>query len=472
MNSIRQFELTINGVGVAGAGGFDVINPATEEVIARAPDASHEQLDATVAAARAAYPGWKALPIEERQAKVLAMAGTIAANIEELKRLLTAEQGKPLSDAEQDVMGGAYFCQLASQLTPPVEINEDSPERLSRTVYVPLGVVAAIAPWNFPISLALWKVAPALVAGNTVVLKPSPFTPLTTLRIAELVRDLLPPGVFNVISGGDQLGPWMTTHAGFDKISFTGSTATGRRVMESAAPTLTRVTLELGGNDAAIVLPGVDVAKVAAQLFQAAFGNSGQICIATKRLYVHDAIYEEFKDAMVALARDAKVGDGSEQGTRFGPIQNRQQYDRVKGLIADSKANGHRFLIGEDAAVPDKGYFVPLTILDNPPADSRIVREEQFGPVLPLLRFDDVDAAVDLANSTEYGLGASVWGPSEQVNVIAERLEAGTVWVNEVQTVAPTAPFGGHKQSGIGVENGMHGLLEYTNAKVISAART
>jgi acyl-CoA reductase-like NAD-dependent aldehyde dehydrogenase len=471
MAEVKFFDLTIDGEAVAGASHFDVINPATEEVIGYAPDASHEQLDIAVAAARAAYPAWKALPIAERQARVLAMSGAIAANVEELKRLLTAEQGKPLRDAEMDVMGGAYFCQLASALTPPVEINEDSAERLSRTVYVPLGVVCAIAPWNVPVSLAFWKVAPALVAGNTVVLKPSPFTPLTTLRIGEMVRDLLPPGVLNVIAGGDKLGPWMTSHPGFDKISFTGSTATGRRVMESAAPTLKRVTLELGGNDAAIVLPGIDVAKVAEQLFQAAFWNTGQICIATKRLYVHDAIYEEFKDAMVTLARDAKVGDGSEQGTRFGPIQNRQQYERVKGLIDDSKAQGHRFLTGEDAPVPDKGYFVPLTILDNPPADSRIVREEQFGPVLPLLRFDDIDVAVDLANSTDYGLGASVWGPSDKVEAIAERLEAGTVWVNEIHSMSPSAPFGGHKQSGIGVENGMHGLLEYTNAKVISSAK-
>jgi len=469
--SDQRFTLLIDGESVEGEAYFDVINPATEEVVGRAPDASRKQLDAAVAAARRAYPAWKALPLAERQARVAAIANVIAANVDELKRLLTGEQGKPFPDAEGDILGGAFMCSTSAQLTPPVEINEDSAERRTETRHVPLGVVAAIAPWNYPIVLAFQKVAPALVAGNTVVLKPSPFTPLTTLRIAELTRDLMPPGVFNVLSGGDQLGPWMTAHPGFDKISFTGSTATGRKVMESAAKTLKRVTLELGGNDAAIVLPGVDIEKVASQLFQAAFGNSGQVCIATKRLYVHEDIYEPFAQEMTKLAREAKIGDGSEQGVRFGPIQNRQQYLRVKELVADSQANGHRFLTGEGAAMPDKGYFLPLMIIDNPPLDSRIVREEQFGPVLPLIRFDDVEAALEDANRSDYGLAASIWGPPEQVAELAPRLEAGTVWVNEVHTVAPSSPFGGHKQSGLGVANGMHGLLEYTNLQVISIAK-
>ncbi|MBZ9646903.1 aldehyde dehydrogenase family protein [Sphingobium sp. 3R8] len=470
--TIPEFSHLIGGHCVRGASTFEVINPATEEIVGLAPDATVAQLNLAVASARAAFPAWRDLDLTERQAKVAALAGVFAANIDELKRLLTAEQGKPLDDAQVDIMTGSYFCQLSSMLTPPVEVNEDSAERLSVTRHVPLGVVGAIAPWNVPIGLAFWKVAPALVAGNTVVLKPSPFTPLTTLRIAELLREMLPPGVLNVLSGGDRLGPWMTSHPGLDKISFTGSTATGRKVMESAAATLKRVTLELGGNDAAIVLPGVNVAEVAEKLFQAAFGNSGQICIATKRLYVHDAIYDAFADAMVALADTAKIGDGAEQGTRFGPIQNRAQFDRVQDLIADSREQGHRFLTGLDQAVPERGWFIPLTIIDNPPSNARIVQEEQFGPVLPLLRFDDVDTAIALANDTDYGLGASVWGPSEQAALIAERLEAGTVWVNEVQTVSPSAPFGGHKQSGIGSENGLHGLLEYTNPKVISIAKT
>jgi len=471
MNAQRTFELLIDGVGVKGEKHYPVINPATEEIIAQAPDATRAQLDAAVAAARRAFAAWKATPIAERQAKVAAMGAAIAAHIEELKRLLTAEQGKNLADAELDVGGGAYFCRQFAELTPPVEVHEDSKARRSATYRVPLGVVCAIAPWNYPVSIAIWKVAPALVAGNCVVLKPSPFTPLTTLRIAALVRGIFPPGVFNVLSGGDELGPWMTGHSGFDKISFTGSTATGRRVMASAAPTLKRLTLELGGNDAAIVLAGVDVQTAAEQVFRAAFTNSGQVCMATKRVYVHSQVYEAFAAAMVELANKATVGDGSKPGTDFGPIQNRPQYDRVKELIADCRANGYRFLCGGDAQTPARGYFIPLTLIDNPPENSRIVREEQFGPVLPLLRFDDLDAAVQKANDTHYGLGGSVWGPPEQAEAVAHRLDTGMVWVNEFGSMAPGQPFGGRKQSGFGVENGMAGLLEFTTIHTIVTSK-
>jgi aldehyde dehydrogenase (NAD+) len=471
VNSLPQYELLIDGAVVPGDDHFDVINPATEELVGRAPRATRAQLDSATRAARKAFPAWRDTPIAERQAMVAALAAVFSDHVDELSCLLTAEHGKPLRDAKQDVLGGGFFCSQTSKITPPVEVHEDSDKRRVVSSRVPLGVVCAIAPWNFPVMMAFWKAAPALVAGNTVVLKPSPFTPLTTLRIASYMRDMLPRGVLNVLTGGDELGPWMTSHPGFNKVSFTGSTATGRKVMESAAPTLKRVTLELGGNDAAIVLPGVDIDDTAKQLFKAAFGNSGQICVAAKRVYVHDDIYEPFSEAMVKLARAAKVGNGMEKETTFGPLQNKQQYERVKNLISDSRTNGHKFLIGEDSSVPDKGYFVPLTILDNPPADSRIVREEQFGPVLPLLRYRDLDEVIEQANSTEYGLGASVWGPTELAEKIAQRLEAGTVWINEYQTVAPSQPFGGVKQSGIGVENGLAGLLEYTAVQTIVTAK-
>lgn len=467
----QTFELLIDGKGVAGDAYFDVINPATEEVVGRAPDCTRAQLDSAVAAARRAFPAWKATPIAERQAKVAAMGDVIAAHIDDLSRLLTAEQGKPLARAAEDVGGAPYFCGLSAKLTPPVDIHEDSDVRLSATYRVPIGVVGAISPWNFPIADAFWKVAPALVAGNAVLLKPSPFTPLTTLRIGELIRDLLPPGILNILSGGDDLGPWMTSHPGIDKIAFTGSTATGRRVMASAAPTLKRLTLELGGNDAAIVLPGVDVKATAEKVFGAAFGNSGQVCFAAKRIYVHDDVYQPFADALVEIASQAKVGDGSEQGTDFGPVQNRQQYDRLRGLIADSRANGHSFLLGGDAETPDKGFFVPLTIIDNPPEDSRIVQEEQFGPVLPLLRFDDIDVAVEKANASDVGLGGSVWGPPEQAEAVAHRLDTGMVWVNEFGSLASSQPFGGRKQSGFGVANGMGGMLEFTQPHTIITSR-
>lgn len=462
-----DYRMLIGGKLDAGSASFDVINPANEQVIGQAPDATTADLDRAVAAARAAFPAWSALPIEKRREYLNAMAQAILANIDPLKRLLTSEQGKPHADAEADVGGAAFWLMGASSLDLPVVINEDSEERYSETRRVPIGVVGAIAPWNFPMILAAFKIGPGLLAGNTMVLKPSPFTPLTTLKLGEIIKDILPAGVLNIVSGGDNLGPWMTSHPGIDKVSFTGSTATGKNVMQSASSTLKRVTLELGGNDPAIVMPDVDVEKVAEQLFWAAFGNNGQICIATKRMYVHKDIYEPLRDAIVAYAKTVKIGDGSEQGTRLGPINNRPQYERVLDLIRDAKEKGYTFLMGgEKSDVP--GYFIPVTILDNPPEDSRIVQEEQFGPVLPLLKFDDYDDVVARANATDYGLGGSVWGNDEEKAFeIAKRIQSGTVWVNEVQHLSPTAAFGGLKQSGLGVEGGEEGLLEYTNAQTL-----
>jgi aldehyde dehydrogenase (NAD+) len=468
MNFDTDYRMLIGGKLEAGSATFDVLNPATEQVIGQAPDATEADLDRAVAAARAAFPAWSALPIEKRREYLNKMAQAILDNIDPLKRLLTAEQGKPHEAAEGDIGGAAHWIMGTTQYDLPVIVNEDSDERYSETRRVPIGVVGAIAPWNFPMILAAFKTGPALLAGNTMVLKPSPFTPLTTLKFGELVKDILPPGVLNIISGGDNLGPWMTAHPGIDKVSFTGSTATGKKVMQSAAGTLKRVTLELGGNDAAIVMPDVDVEKVAEQLFWAAFENNGQICIATKRMYVHKDIYEPLRDAIVAYAKTVKVGDGCEQGTQIGPINNHQQYERVLDLIRDAKEQGYTFLMGgEKSDVP--GYFVPITIIDNPPEDSRIVREEQFGPVLPLIKFDDYDDVIARANDTDYGLGGSVWGKdTDKAFEIAKRIQSGTVWVNEVRHISPNAAFGGLKQSGLGVEGGEEGLLEYTNAQVLT----
>lgn len=467
MEFTSDFTMTIGGQPVAGATTMAVVNPATEQVIARAPDCSREQLEQAVAAARAAFPAWKATPFEKRRDYLHAISARILENLDGLKRLLTLEQGKPLGEAEFEVGAAGMFVQGTATLQLPESVNEDSSDRRSITRHVPIGVVGAISPWNFPVILAFFKVGPALLAGNTVVLKPSPFTPLTTLKIGELLRDVLPPGVLNIVSGGDSLGPWMTEHPGIDKVSFTGSTATGKRVMQSASGSLKRVTLELGGNDAAIVLPDVDVNKVAPELFWAAFANNGQICIASKRMYIHKDVYEPLKDAIVDYAKTVKVGDGTEQGTQIGPVQNKQQYRRVLDLIEDSKKNGHKFLLGGEAH-DGPGYFVPVTILDNPPEDSRIVQEEQFGPVLPLLKVEDLEEALAKANASEYGLGGSVWSAdADKALAVGERLETGTVWINETQHLSPIAAFAGHKQSGVGVENGVDGLLEYTNVQTV-----
>lgn len=465
MSADMTFTMTINGKAVSGTETFGVENPALAEVFAQAPNCTQAELDEAVAAARAALPAWRKTPIAKRREMMQAIAGTIAQHAEELARLLTREQGKPFEQAMGDVLGGAHWFVETAKLDIPEVVSQDDEERYAVTRYEPIGVVAAIVPWNFPIILAAFKLAPALLAGNTIVLKPAPTTPLTTLRIGELIRDILPPGVMNVVSGDDRLGPWLTGHAGINKISFTGSTQTGRKVMEGASKDLKKVTLELGGNDAAIVMPDVNVEAVAQQLFWAAFQNTGQICIATKRMYVHKDIYEPLKKALVDYAKTVKVGDGSQQGTQIGPIQNKAQYQRVLDLIQDSKDKGYKFLIGGEAATAP-GYFVPVTILDNPPEDARIVQEEQFGPVLPLMSFDNVDEVVGRANDSIYGLGASVWSADlEAAQLLADRLETGTVWINETQHLSPHAVFGGAKQSGIGGEGGEHGLLEFCQPK-------
>ncbi len=463
---MSPYTLTIDGQAIDAAATIDVRNPATGEVFAQAPAADAGDLDRAVAAAQRALQGWGGAPAAGRQGLPVEAAQIIDDNAAELAALFTREQGRPLPGATAEIKGAAMWLKAGTMLDIPVDVTEDSATRRIEVHHVPLGVVCAIVPWNFPVLLAIWKIGPALMAGNTIVVKPSPFTPLTTLRIGELLREVFPAGVLNVINGDDALGPLMTAHKGFAKISFTGSTATGRRVMESAARDLKRITLELGGNDAAIVLPDVDVDAVAAQLFEGAFHNTAQVCVATKRLFIHEAIYDRLRDRLHQLAKDLPVGDGTEQGVRYGPVQNEPQYRRVLGLIDEARRDGLTLL--EGCAVPEKGYFVPLTLVDNPPDDARVVTEEAFGPVLPLLKFSDIDDVVRRANDTEYGLAGAVWSADvEQATAIAHRLDTGTVWINQNLQSTPFTPLAGAKQSGFGQENGLPGLLEFTRPKAI-----
>lgn len=473
MDFFDLFNMTIDGAQTASAKRIAVYNPATGEVFAHAPDCTPAQLESAVAAAEKAFRSWRATPLEERRARLIEAAACLRRNIDPLAHLFTREHGRPVEGARQEIEDAARWIEAVAQMPIPEHVYEDSDAQRVETRYVAIGVVCAIAPWNFPVSLAVWKVAPALLAGNTVVLKPSPFTPLCTLKVGELFSAIFPPGVLNVVSGGDQLGPLMTQHPGFAKISFTGSTATGKRVMQSAAQDLKRVTLELGGNDAAIVMPDIDVDEVAQKIFFSSFINTAQICVATKRLYVHEAIYDRLRDALVAIAKNAVVGDGAEQGVLLGPIQNKRQYDRVIELIKDARRQ--RLALIQGASVPVKGYFVPVTIVDNPPDDARVVREEAFGPVLPMLRFSSVDDVVRRANDSEFGLAASIWSKDLQAaTAIAEQLDVGTVWINQVINLRPDTPFAGRKKSGLGVENGLDGLLEYMAPKstYLSKAQT
>jgi acyl-CoA reductase-like NAD-dependent aldehyde dehydrogenase len=335
----------------------------------------------------------------------------------------------------------------------------------------PLGVVAAITPWNFPLVLAAWKIAPALLAGNTMVLKPSPFTPLSTLKMGEILASVLPPGVLNVVSGGDELGSWMTAHPVPRKISFTGSVSTGKRVAAAAAPDLKRVTLELGGNDPAILLDDVDPATVADSVFRQAFANNGQVCSAIKRVYVPEAIYDTVVEALAEKARAAKVGDGTLADTELGPINNKPQFERVSGLVADAIAGGARAAAG-GKPMDGPGYFFQPTILADVTDGVRIVDEEQFGPALPVIAYRDIDDALARANATHFGLSGSVWGADPvRAGQVAEQLECGTAWVNTHLALAPHQPFGGAKWSGIGVENGPWGYYGFTELQVVHRAK-
>ncbi|HEY7916563.1 MAG TPA: aldehyde dehydrogenase family protein [Acidimicrobiales bacterium] len=465
-----DFVMTIGGDTVPAAESFGVVNPATGEVFALAPECSPQQLDAAFDAAAKAQRDWRS-DEGARRATLLRMADVLMASTGELAPVLTAEQGKPLGDANIEVFAAAIWCQYFANLETPPQVIQDDAEALVEVVRRPVGVVAAITPWNFPLALAFWKIAPALLAGNAMVLKPSPFTPLTTLKVAEILREAMPPGVLNVVSGGDQLGSWMTEHPVPRKISFTGSVQTGKLVAMSAAPDLKRVTLELGGNDPAIVMDDADPDVVSKGIFAAAFNNNGQVCSAIKRVYVPEALYDQVVDGLGAHATSVKVGDGTEADTKLGPINNRPQFERVAELVGDALSHGARAVAGGHA-IDGPGYFFEPTILADLSDGTRIVDEEQFGPALPVISYRDVDDVVERANATHFGLSGSVWGADgDRAAEVAGRLECGTAWVNTHLALAPQQPFGGFKWSGVGVENGPWGLAEFSEIQVVHRSK-
>jgi acyl-CoA reductase-like NAD-dependent aldehyde dehydrogenase len=467
---MNEYRLLIDGALVEGAHVMDVVNPATEEKLANCPRASEEQLNLAVAAAKKAFPAWSAKDIAARKKVILEIADVIQTNANELAQLLTEEQGKPLAASTGEVFGMAAFCRYFASLDLPVEVLEDSDSRRVELHFKPLGVVGAIVPWNFPLMLMAFKLPPALIAGNTIVIKPAPTTPLSTLRFAELIKDVVPAGVVNFITDANDLGAALTAHPDVRKISFTGSTATGAKVMAGAAGLLKRITLELGGNDAGIVLNDVNPKEVAPKLFDSAFQNSGQVCIAMKRLYVHEDIYDEICSELAQIADETTIGNGLEQGTKLGPLNNKMQFEKVKDLIEEAKKDGNVIAGG---VIPEQpGYFIRPTIVRDIKEGSRLVDEEQFGPVLPVLSFSSDEDAVARANASDWGLGGSVWSTDlDRAYALAERMDSGTVWVNKHAELDPTIPFGGAKQSGLGSELGQQGFEEFTQRKVINLSK-
>lgn len=464
-----EFRLLINGRLVPGVSTFDVTNPATEQVVAACPRADARLLEQAVAAAKAAFPTWSARSIGERRRLLIELADALAARAGEFARLLTQEQGKPLVHATGEVDSAVGMLRTFASMDLPVKVLKETERSRIIEHRTPLGVVAAITPWNFPVAILINKVAPALLAGNTVVAKPAPTTPLTSLLFGELCARILPEGVVNVIADLNDLGSALTSHPDVAKVTFTGSTATGKKVLASVSDTLKRSTLELGGNDAAIVLDDADVAKVAPQIFFWSMFNSGQVCLAIKRVYAHDSIYDELCTQLAQLAEAAIVGDGQDPETQLGPLQNRRQFEKVQGFIEDARRDGKIVAGGKIGEGP--GYFIRPTIVRDIADDARLVREEQFGPVLPILRYTDVQDAIARANDTEYGLGGSVWSSDPQrAYEVARQIDSGTVWVNTHLDCPPDVPFGGAKQSGIGAEMGQQGLEEFTQCRIVNVA--
>jgi acyl-CoA reductase-like NAD-dependent aldehyde dehydrogenase len=469
---MSTFTLTIDGKPAATEATFDVVNPADETVVAACPRGNTQLIDTAVAAARRAFPKWSAVPDSERVAKLNAVADLITQHHQELAELVTREQGKTQSGpgANLELGGAAAWTRATAGLTLPEQVIQDDAAGKIVVHRKPVGVVGSITPWNWPLMIAVWHVMPALRVGCTVVIKPSPFTPLSTLRLVELMNQVLPPGVINAVTGGPEVGSHLATHPGIDKIVFTGSVATGKKVMSGGAETLKRMTLELGGNDAGIVLPGTNIAPLLEKLFWGCFINAGQTCAALKRLYVHEDQYEDVVRRFADYCARIPVGNGLDPANLIGPVSNRMQLDKIMGLVEEARARGARIVLGGTKSA-GRGYFYPLTVVADTTDDMRVVKEEQFGPVIPIIKYKTVEEAITRANALEVGLGGSVWGNNtREAAKLASRLECGTAWVNQHGTLHPMAPFGGVKCSGIGVEFNVDGLKEYTTVQVINVA--
>lgn len=469
---MRNYNMVIGGKAVPGQRYEDIFNPANgEEIVGRAAIGSENDLDDAVAAAASAYQYWSMASDEDRRLACTKVSEVITKNAEELSELITREQGKPLKGlgSEFEVAGCAGWAAATAGFSLEPKILQDDDGANIEMVRTPLGVVGSITPWNWPALIAVWHILPAIRTGNTVVIKPSPFTPLNTLRLVELMNEVLPAGVVNCVSGGNELGAAMSSHEGIAKIVFTGSIPTGKKIMQASAPTMKRLTLELGGNDPGIILDDADPKVIAEGLFWGAFINSGQTCAALKRLYVPDSLYDDVCERLVHLAKTIPMGDGLKEGMALGPLQNKAQFEKICAIVESATAEGAKILCGGEPM--GKGYFYESTIIGDATDGMRIVDEEQFGPVLPVIRYSSLDEAVAAANGLHFGLAASVWSSDiKRARTVAERIDAGTVYINKHADIAPHVPFGGVKHSGVGVEFGEAGLEAYTNIKVYNSA--
>ena len=469
---METYDSLLAAITPSGGETRDVIDPATGELIGTAPVQGIEDLEAAIDRAEAAQPAWAALADDERSAYLHRAADAITASAEALAELLSREQGKPLNgpNARFEVGGCEVWTRTAADTPLPVEVLVDDESGRAEMHYRPIGVVGAISPWNWPMMISIWQIAPSLRMGNTVVIKPAETTTLSVLALVTVMNRVLPEGVLNIVTGpGRTVGDALTRSPKIGKIMFTGSTPVGKRIIEASANNVTRLTLELGGNDAGIVLPDVDPAAIAEDLFWGAFINTGQTCAALKRLYVHDSVYDEVVERLAEFARNVPMGVGLDEKNVLGPLQNRAQYEVVDRLVESAKASGARVVLGGDPDHDAVGNFYPTTIVADIDPHNDLVVEEQFGPALPVIRYTDLDEAIRLANELEVGLGSSVWsGDREEALRVAARLQAGTTWINSHGGLHPMVPFGGAKQSGYGREFGVEGLKAVAEPHVIS----
>lgn len=467
---MKNYAYHINGTPRTSAETIAVKNPANQEIIGSYYVSSPADVEEAVASAKAAQIDWRNRSDEERKSFVMQIAEALTENKTYLAELITREQGKALagpgSHFEMEACIG--WTQVPASLDLDDEVAFEDATRKDILQRKPLGVVAAITPWNWPLMIAIWQIIPSIRMGNTVVIKPSEYTTICSLEMVRIINEVLPKGVLNIVTGDGKLGAQLIEHSAISKIMFTGSIETGRKIIQSSTKNMARLTLECGGNDAGIALPGTDFSPFAEDLFWGAFLNMGQTCACLKRLYVHEDDYDQAMDALMSVAANIPMGDGSEEGIVLGPLQNKMQFDKVNALIEDAKAHKATLHIASPN-VPAHGYFIPITLVSGLDNGNRLVDEEQFGPVLPIIKYTKLEEAIEKANALETGLGASVWGTDlSAAQAVAEQLEAGTVWINQHGAIHPFVPFGGVKQSGYGVEFGFEGLKSVTVPKVIS----